>query len=115
MQIIKKIIFILFLTGLLGLATLVVYNRLSENMFYTLSSVLMAFGLVLYPFRRDFSQKSDVLIIPFVAVFLFTLVNFFVMKQTATALSIVNLLFGLLGFAQYSKQQGIYNHIQLKN
>ncbi len=37
------------------------------------------------------------------------------MKQTATALSIVNLLFGLLGFAQYSKQQGIYNHIQLKN
>ncbi len=111
----RKIIFILFLIGLLGLATLVVYNRLSENMFYTLSSVLMIFGLILFPFRRDFSRKPDVLIIPFIAVLLFTLINFFVMKQTTSALSVVNLLFGLLGFAQYSKQQGIYNRIQLKN
>ena len=98
---IKRIFFSLLIVVLLITFITVLNGNLSEMQFYSLTLFLVCLGLFLYPLNRKFENKSDFLIIPFFIVIVFNLGNVFIFKNFGENLSLINLIFGIFGFAQY--------------
>lgn len=97
----KKIIFLLYLIGSISLFIEIVNYTISNTTFYIISVVLMLLGLFLYPLNKRLNEISDFLIIPFIVIFLFNIVNVSFINNFNKNISLINILFGAFGFSQY--------------
>lgn len=111
----KKIILLLYLIGLLLLFVFVVNYDLSSLKFYYVSFILMILGLLLYPLNKHLKEKSDFLIIPYVVIFLFNIINVITINNYSENISLINIVFSLFGFGQYfykrMKNKTLYNKV----
>ena len=97
----KKIIFLLFLVILILLFLPVSKCITDSNYFYYFSFLLLIIGFLLYPKDRNFKFIQSVLIFPFIFLILFDLCNILFINNFNVNLSILNIFFGLLGFAEF--------------
>lgn len=97
----KKVIFVLFLIGLISLFVALNFYELENKFFYYLSILLTFLGIILYPLNTKFNSSKDFLFIPFATFCIFSLLNLFWIKSYNESLSLLNVIFGFFGFAQY--------------
>ncbi len=115
----KKFILTFFLVGLIILFIAITNYDLSNIEFYTINFVIMLLGLLLYPVSKNFKRKIDYLIIPFIIVLMFNIINILFIKNFSTNISLINLIFGIFGFGQYyyelqsRKSSGEKNNIKI--
>ena len=98
----KQVVLILFLIILLLLiSSIILHFKMTSFQFYWASFTLILLGLCLYPFKKNLKSKSDFLILPLIVVFIFNIINIFVMKNYDENIALTNLIFGFFGLAQY--------------
>ena len=101
----KKIISTLFILSLLPVIYFVLFKKdVDDISFYSLTMVILIFGVLLYPLNLNFNSKKDFLIIPVVTYLIFSIINIFLIKLFNDKIAIVNLLIGLFSFEQYYLQ-----------
>ncbi|MGX1024588.1 hypothetical protein [Flavobacterium sp. CS20] len=101
----KKIIFTLFLIGLMTVFVSLLFLALDNFSFYLITLSLTFLGVFLYPVNKNFIVKKDFLFFPFLLYILFSIINLLWINSYDQTLSILNLIFGFFGFGTFYLEQ----------
>lgn len=97
----KKVLFALFPIGLICLYILYQFFELQDSSIYLFTCLLTLLGVGLYPISKNFTTVQDFLFLPLAVFFIFSIINLIWIGSYQDSLSILNVLFGCFGFAQY--------------
>lgn len=94
-----KTLVILFFCNLIYIFCSVLLYNITPFNFYISTTILLTIGLLIYLVNNI--VQLDYTILPAIALYLFCLLNIFVLQYYDEKLSIVNLLLGIFCFTKY--------------